>query len=398
MGGPIRRLVTAIGRSASEWAEMPTPVRHPAGARRAIAALLAIALVLAACLPATNPPSAGPTAGPSGSGSPAPSGPTPTPSFVRPTPTPLPSFLAVVVAAGDTLNSIARTHATTARSIAWWNRATYPSLNPESADYRPELIQPGWVLVLIPGITVDDANPPTLPPGTPGPTITLPPIGSPLPAVTPTPGEPAIVLNHGPRGTNRIALTFDMGGRLDPALDIMAWLSAEEIHATIFPTGSTADGTTVGRDVIRLAADQPELFDLANHSWDHPDFTGLEAAAIADQLDRTEAVIAEVGATTKPWFRPPYGAWDEGVARAVADAGWAYLVMWDIDTIDWRPTADGGPTASDIVTKVVSRAQGGSIVLMHLGGFHTLEALPELVAGLRAKGLVPVTLSELLGS
>jgi hypothetical protein len=35
-------------------------------------------------------------------------------------------------------------------------------------------------------------------------------------------------------------------------------------------------------------------------------------------------------------------------------------------------------------------------VLMHLGGWHTLEALPGIVSGLRARGLEPVTLSELL--
>jgi peptidoglycan/xylan/chitin deacetylase (PgdA/CDA1 family) len=71
--------------------------------------------------------------------------------------------------------------------------------------------------------------------------------------------------------------------------------------------------------------------------------------------------------------------------------------MWDIDTIDWRPVADGGPTAAQIVTKVVTNARGGSIVLMHLGGYHTFEALPQMVEGLRARGLEPVKLSEMLG-
>ena len=71
--------------------------------------------------------------------------------------------------------------------------------------------------------------------------------------------------------------------------------------------------------------------------------------------------------------------------------------MWDVDTIDWKPTSDGGPTADDIVAKVLSRADGGSIVLMHLGGEHTLDALPRVIEGLRAKGLEPVTLPQLLG-
>ena len=70
--------------------------------------------------------------------------------------------------------------------------------------------------------------------------------------------------------------------------------------------------------------------------------------------------------------------------------------MWDIDTIDWRPTSDGGPTALEIEAKVLSRVQGGSIVLMHLGGYNTRAALPAIVDGLRAKGLEPVTLTELV--
>ena len=65
--------------------------------------------------------------------------------------------------------------------------------------------------------------------------------------------------------------------------------------------------------------------------------------------------------------------------------------------IDKRPGAEGGPTADDIRTKVLSRAEGGSIVLMHLGGWNTLDALPAIVNGLRANGLEPVTLHRMLG-
>jgi hypothetical protein len=35
---------------------------------------------------------------------------------------------------------------------------------------------------------------------------------------------------------------------------------------------------------------------------------------------------------------------------------------------------------------------------MHLGGWHTLEALPDLIAGLQARGLTPVTLAEMQGT
>jgi peptidoglycan/xylan/chitin deacetylase (PgdA/CDA1 family) len=195
-----------------------------------------------------------------------------------------------------------------------------------------------------------------------------------------------------------MALTFDMGGRLDPALQIVDWLIASDVRATIFPTGETASGTATGRDVLARIAAHPDLFDVGNHSWDHPDFATLTAAQMTAQLTRTEAAVEPiVGRTTKPFFRPPYGSQDAAVRTAVGRAGWSYTVMWDVDTIDWKSTSDGGPTADDIAAKVASRVRGGSIVLLHLGGYHTLEALPEIVATLRSRGLEPVTLSELLG-
>jgi hypothetical protein len=137
-----------------------------------------LALVAMACIPATSLRS---TMGPDETAtvvetaavptaSPAASGP---PSFVRPTPTPQPSFLAYVVKAGDTLTSIAKAHRTTARSIAFWNRTQHPSLDPDSPTYRPDRIEVGWVLLLVPDLELDpeDLPPePTASPATPGPT------------------------------------------------------------------------------------------------------------------------------------------------------------------------------------------------------------------------------------
>jgi peptidoglycan/xylan/chitin deacetylase (PgdA/CDA1 family) len=375
-----KRSVAAPGRSAPS----------------AVAAFLASLAIVAACLPASVGPSRSPEASPSEAAAGAsPSGPTPLPSFARPTPTPLPTFFSYTVVAGDTLLTIGRRFGTTGRSIAYWNRGTYPSLDPESENYSPNRIEVGWVLVLIPNVVVDEQNPPgssAAPSSGPGPTLQP---GT-TPAITPAPGAPAIVVSHGSRNLQRVALTFDVGGRVDPALDIVAWLRDGGVNATLFTTGQSASGT-VGAAVLEIVEARPDLFELGNHSWDHPTITALDATAIVGQLARTEStVVAATGRSTKPWFRPPFGEWDEDVRQAVGDAGWAYLVMWDVDPLDWQPTAEGGPTARDIEARVLSRATGGSIVLMHLGGYHTLEALPAIVDGLRAKGLEPVTLSELL--
>jgi hypothetical protein len=129
--------------------------------------VLLIIVILVACVPepTNRVPPGGSSPSPTATPIPTPAGPTPTPSFVRPTPTPQPTFFSYKVASGDSLGAIAKRFKTSARSIAYWNRATYPSLDPESGSYRPDYLKLGWVLVLIPNAEVDPEDLPTLPPG-----------------------------------------------------------------------------------------------------------------------------------------------------------------------------------------------------------------------------------------
>ena len=194
-----------------------------------------------------------------------------------------------------------------------------------------------------------------------------------------------------------------MGGRVGDALAIMDWLVDHRIHASVFMTGAMADNrnTDAGRRVLGMIDQHPGLFTLGNHSFTHRDFRDLTAAEIRDELRRTEtAIAAYCSQNPRPLFRPPNGGYDADVLAAVGAAGYAYTVTWDVDTIDWRPIANDppGPTADQIVAKVLDRSQNGSIVLMHLGGYETLDALPRIVDGLHAVGFDLVTLDELLGT
>lgn len=131
--------------------------------------LLATIMMVAACdLSALEP------SGTAASVTPAPTA-SQRPTFVRPTPTPLPTLLAYLVAKGDTLSSIAHAFGTSAQSLAYWNRATHPTLDPESSQYDPNDIKVGWTLLLIPFAEVD---PEALPP----------PAATPTPSASPSPG------------------------------------------------------------------------------------------------------------------------------------------------------------------------------------------------------------------
>ena len=109
------------------------------------------------------------------------------------------------------------------------------------------------------------------------------------------------------------------------------------------------------------------------------------------------ALRPALGRSTAPWLRPVEGTPGAAALLAAGTAGWTWAIRWDVDPGDGVAPDDGGPIATDIVTRVVARARGGSIVRLQLGGARTLEALPGIVDGLAASGLRIVALDELLG-
>lgn len=204
-----------------------------------------------------------------------------------------------------------------------------------------------------------------------------------------------------------LALTFDMGGRLDPALKIVDRLVLDRVCATVHPTGATAL-TTTGTAVMARIAAHPELFEVGNHTMNHCNLVDggdgprcpadpPTTAQIQAELTEAEVVIRDLtGWEPAPFWRPPFGAYDAHARSAAAGVGYTKTLMWDVDTIDWLRTVDGGPTAASMQDKVVANAERGSVVLMHLGGYHTFDALPGMVLRLRQAGLTPSTISDLM--
>ena len=207
-----------------------------------------------------------------------------------------------------------------------------------------------------------------------------------------------------------VALTFDMGGRMDPAVDIMNFLVDHDVCATIFATGVMSE-TDEGRQVMAIIRDNPQLFEIANHTMYHCDLarggggspttapcTGtFDAARIQTELTDAEAILrAGTDQSPQPYWRPPYGSLSQAVIDAAAAAGYTKTFLWDVDTIDWKPISQGGPTAAQIAAKVINNSVNGSNVLFHLGGYETLDALELIVPGLRDRGFTLTSLSDLL--
>jgi peptidoglycan/xylan/chitin deacetylase (PgdA/CDA1 family) len=200
-------------------------------------------------------------------------------------------------------------------------------------------------------------------------------------------------VDHGPRTGNRIALTFDActttreGHPFDAS--IPAILDSMHAPATLFVGGGWAERERV--ELQKLGRDP--LLEIANHAFTHPHLKRLPDERIREELTRAQSVIASVIGRTPTLFRAPYGELDPRVVKIAASLGLT-TIEYDLPSGD----PDAHASRERLVNWVVTRARPGSIVVMHMNHptFHTAEALPGIIAGLRSRGFDLVTVSALL--
>ena len=74
----------------------------------------------------------------------------------------------------------------------------------------------------------------------------------------------------------------------------------------------------------------------------------------------------------------------------VADQLDMKTILWTVDTVDWRK-----PATSEMVRRVVSKVENGSMVLMHPTK-PTAEGMERMITDIKAKGLQLGTVSDLM--
>jgi peptidoglycan/xylan/chitin deacetylase (PgdA/CDA1 family) len=192
----------------------------------------------------------------------------------------------------------------------------------------------------------------------------------------------------------RIALTFDACstyhyGPYNPA--VIAALEASGVPATLFVGGHWAE---MHPDILESLA-KNDLFEIGNHTYSHPHMRDLTPAQQRQELLWTQEIIYRRTGVLPRMFRPPYGEVDDIMVREVARAG-LLTVEYDLPAGD----ADVHVSPARLTHWVVGQSTPGSIVIMHMNRpkNHTAEALPEIVAGLRAKGFTFCRMSDLLFS
>ncbi|MDI6099475.1 polysaccharide deacetylase family protein [Actinoplanes sp. NEAU-A12] len=224
-----------------------------------------------------------------------------------------------------------------------------------------------------------------------------------------SPGVLPPVIQNGPRDRQQVALTFDadmtdaMIARLKRGevasyanLRLLGMLEQRGIPATFFVTGQWAEQYP---EVTRRIAGNPR-FEIANHSYEHAAFTGdcynlprVPADAMTEDVAKTFRALEPFGGRQTRYFRFPGLCHDRKALQALAPLG---VTVVDGDVVSGDPFARG---PAPVVNAVLSQVKPGSVIILHVteaNALYTDDALPEILAGLRRRGLEPVTLSDLL--
>ncbi len=184
------------------------------------------------------------------------------------------------------------------------------------------------------------------------------------------------------RTPRAVALTFDDGPWPNTTAKVLQILERMRARATFFTIGAQVERyPQLVRRQLRAG------MTVGNHTYSHPyspPFDRQPPKRIRQEIEGGARALASLGVDTV-LFRPPGGASSERVVSIAGELG-QRVVLWTIDPKDWR----AGTTAKQISRRVLRAVAPGSIVLLHDGGGNrsaTIKALPEIIRGIRRKGL-----------
>ena len=179
---------------------------------------------------------------------------------------------------------------------------------------------------------------------------------------------------------HEVVLTFDDGPWQGHTQSVLKALADECTTGIFFAIGKHA---TFYPEVLKQVAAAGHT--VGTHTWSH---TNLNKKTMTEQQQKDEiekgisAVAWALGSAPAPFFRFPELQHPPGMVTYLGDRNVA-IFSCDLDSFDFR-----AQKPEQIVETVMSKLakQGKGIILMHDFQKHTGEALPTLLARLKAEG------------
>jgi peptidoglycan-N-acetylglucosamine deacetylase len=198
-----------------------------------------------------------------------------------------------------------------------------------------------------------------------------------------------------PRGSKRLALTFDDGPNDPHTLRIIDVLSKHDVRATFFLIGRFVKQRP---DIVRALAQAGHV--IGNHTFSHPNLIFASAQKTRIELQScTDALTDAIGKHSN-LFRPPFGGRRPGSLRIARSLG-LEPVMWNVTGGDWK-----GKPADYVAQKLQAQIRGGDVILLHDGGHtafgadrsQTVNATDRLIAHCKSVGYDFSTIPEMMSS
>jgi len=226
------------------------------------------------------------------------------------------------------------------------------------------------------------------------PPVALPPAPT-WPELLPAPSPQARiplpgggVLSALPGPGDLLSLTLDDGVDTGVVRAYAQLAKDTGIRLTMFVTGVFSSWTD-NRDLLRPLVDSGQI-QLGNHTWVHPDLTKLTGSRIADELRHTDQFLHDTfGVDATPYYRPPYGAYNDLVQSVAADFGYTQTALWDGNIGDDQVLAP-----RDIVANADQYYVPQKIVIGHLNHPPVTSVYHELVDIIHDRRLRTVTLDD----
>ena len=194
-------------------------------------------------------------------------------------------------------------------------------------------------------------------------------------------------ITHGSRTRKEVALTFHGAGSLAYAKKILAEVAHAKAGISILVVGKWLQEFP---ELAKMILDAGH--DLGNHTMTHPVLTQLSLSKVQTEINRCDAILTKLTGEKGKWFRPSGTLKSNAVIRTAAGrAGYPNCLAYDVDSRDYTDQS-----VSATVKIITTSVKPGSIIGMHFGHAHTVKAIPLILADLHAKGLKPVTVTQLL--
>lgn len=197
-----------------------------------------------------------------------------------------------------------------------------------------------------------------------------------------------VVISAHTQGEKLVALTFDDGP--DPRFTprILDILKEYQVPATFFVIGQA-----VQNHQELFKRELAEGHEIANHTFSHQDLVTISEREIELEIDLTNNLLEQLTGKVPDYFRPPRGRFDWRLVE-ICELRGQTIVLWTVCIENQQMKT---PTA--MANRVINKVYPGAIILGHDGRLDrskTVQALPLIITGLKAKGYRFVTLSELL--